>query len=297
MFIHSRRSYQADRLSKIDNHVPRRKGSWPLAGKMLKLVRYAHPGWAELLCSIGSTSFRRYHLFAYGVFFSWSRGDTQTLKRRSESALFCFPKSPYFRRMLATVIADQWMPERALAILGREELLKEQPSILALRARLHQRRGELDKAGSIAMLAKQRFPMTPWPSRILAGTLFDRGQKDEAARVAAEAMAKFPENGYFPGLLSTIQDESAGDPLQEVIDRQLRTGALEALGTLKPREAEILKLRFGIDCESRTLREIGARYRLSRERIRQIEITAIRKIHAALFPRPSGDGAQEPRRS
>ena len=54
---------------------------------------------------------------------------------------------------------------------------------------------------------------------------------------------------------------------------------MHVLGTLKPREKEVVILRFGLeDGEPRTLEEIGQMYHLTRERIRQIEAKAIRKL-------------------
>ena len=55
----------------------------------------------------------------------------------------------------------------------------------------------------------------------------------------------------------------------------------DLLETLTPKEAEILSLRYGLNGEKRlSLREIGRRYRLSRERVRQIEKKAITKLRA-----------------
>jgi RNA polymerase primary sigma factor len=53
----------------------------------------------------------------------------------------------------------------------------------------------------------------------------------------------------------------------------------EILGTLKKREAEILRLYYGINCErSSTLEEIAVRYDLTRERVRQIKERAIKRL-------------------
>ena len=51
------------------------------------------------------------------------------------------------------------------------------------------------------------------------------------------------------------------------------------LSTLTPREAKVLKLRFGLeDGKSRTLEEVGTEFQVTRERIRQIEAKALRKL-------------------
>ena len=59
----------------------------------------------------------------------------------------------------------------------------------------------------------------------------------------------------------------------------LREQLLAVLNTLTPREADVLKLRFGLaDGRQRTLEEVGRRFNITRERIRQIEAKALRKL-------------------
>ena len=65
-----------------------------------------------------------------------------------------------------------------------------------------------------------------------------------------------------------------GVAAQEMSDETL----LHALSTLSPQEAEVLRLRFGIGGDPLTLHAVGSRYSLSRERIRQIEAKALRKL-------------------
>ena len=53
----------------------------------------------------------------------------------------------------------------------------------------------------------------------------------------------------------------------------------EVMNTLTPREAKVLKLRFGLeDARARTLEEVGKEFEVTRERIRQIEAKALRKL-------------------
>ena len=53
----------------------------------------------------------------------------------------------------------------------------------------------------------------------------------------------------------------------------------EVLATLTPREAKVLRLRFGLeDGKSRTLEEVGSEFKVTRDRIRQIEAKALRKL-------------------
>jgi len=76
-----------------------------------------------------------------------------------------------------------------------------------------------------------------------------------------------------------IADDSAVSPLEDVSMQELMEVTGEVLGTLSSREETILKSRFGIDGRpTETLKTIGERFSVSKERIRQIEKKAIRKL-------------------
>jgi len=60
---------------------------------------------------------------------------------------------------------------------------------------------------------------------------------------------------------------------------KLKEHTQQILETLSHRESEVLKLRFGINCDSdHTLEEVGKKFNVTRERIRQIEAKALRKL-------------------
>lgn len=76
-----------------------------------------------------------------------------------------------------------------------------------------------------------------------------------------------------------IEDKSAKNPSDEVTYLKLKEHTRNILDTLSPREASVLRLRFGIDCDSdHTLEEVGKKFTVTRERIRQIEAKALRKL-------------------
>jgi RNA polymerase primary sigma factor len=80
-------------------------------------------------------------------------------------------------------------------------------------------------------------------------------------------------------LRDLISDEEAGTPMDSVIGEDLSKSVLRALETLNPREQRIIRMRFGIgEKESHTLAEIGREFGLSRERIRQLQALALRKL-------------------
>ena len=76
-----------------------------------------------------------------------------------------------------------------------------------------------------------------------------------------------------------IQDDDSPAPQDSVAYTLLREQLEEVMGTLTPREAKVLKLRFGLeDGKARTLEEVGKEFKVTRERIRQIEAKALRKL-------------------
>ena len=76
-----------------------------------------------------------------------------------------------------------------------------------------------------------------------------------------------------------IQDEEAGVPVDEAGRQLLRQELMKVLGSLTPREERVLTLRFGLeDGQARTLEELGKEFNVTRERIRQIEAKALRKL-------------------
>ena len=81
------------------------------------------------------------------------------------------------------------------------------------------------------------------------------------------------ELGYF------IEDEISPTPIQSAYQSLLKDKLEEVLSTLSPREARILRLRYGLDDgTSYTLEEVGRKFGLTRERIRQIEGRALRQL-------------------
>ena len=76
-----------------------------------------------------------------------------------------------------------------------------------------------------------------------------------------------------------IEDKKSTSPLEAVINRDLRDKIHKMLNTLSPKEERILRMRFGLGDETpHTLEEVGQIFGVSRERIRQIEAQALRKL-------------------
>ncbi|MFM7844484.1 MAG: RNA polymerase sigma factor RpoD/SigA [Planctomycetota bacterium] len=96
-----------------------------------------------------------------------------------------------------------------------------------------------------------------------------------------------PETGWSLGEI--VMDERLKSPDQEMVDNDTMSRALEMVHKLEPREATILRMRFGLDQHSpHTLKEIGERLGLTRERVRQIETEALQKLGDGLRDRREG---------
>jgi RNA polymerase primary sigma factor len=76
-----------------------------------------------------------------------------------------------------------------------------------------------------------------------------------------------------------IEDKSATNPSNAVMQMNLGEQTRKVLATLTPREEKVLRMRFGIGERSdHTLEEVGQDFEVTRERIRQIEAKALRKL-------------------
>jgi RNA polymerase sigma factor (sigma-70 family) len=97
-----------------------------------------------------------------------------------------------------------------------------------------------------------------------------------------QALEDFGAEDESPGLLRFVADPNAPSPHETTVDRELREKIESTLEVLNPREQEIIRLRFGLGRDMPyTLEEIGRIMSLSRERVRQIEATALKKIQSA----------------
>ncbi len=90
-----------------------------------------------------------------------------------------------------------------------------------------------------------------------------------------------PEVGWT--LNEMIMDERTRSPDEEMLENDNLSFVLEQLELMDPRDAAVLKMRFGLgNCEPQTLKEIGERLGLTRERVRQIETEALGRLGESL---------------
>jgi RNA polymerase primary sigma factor len=111
----------------------------------------------------------------------------------------------------------------------------------------------------------------------IAAEKLDRIQKDWAETPFSLDKAVNDEDGRK--FIDFLQDENAPNPFETVVSNSWSKEVRRLLDTLTPMESRILRWRFGLDDEEElTLKEIGDKYNLSRERIRQLQEQALQKI-------------------
>ena len=144
--------------------------------------------------------------------------------------------------------------------------------------------GTLHKIGKISSNLEQEFGREPsadeiaheleLPEKEVADTL-----KISNSHLSLDAPFSTSEDN---SLIDILEDELQPSPDESLLDESLRVEIEKALDTLTPREAEVINLYFGLTHEKPlTLEEIGARFSLTRERVRQIKEKAIKRLRHA----------------
>ena len=143
---------------------------------------------------------------------------------------------------------------------------------------------KIKKISRISKELAETLGRKPTPTEIARKLRMPVSKVEEILGVVPEpqALEDMSSDDDSPGLLRFIADPNAASPLERTVDRELREKVEGTLKVLSEREEEIIRLRFGIGREMPyTLEEIGRVMGLSRERVRQIEATALKKIQAA----------------
>ena len=143
---------------------------------------------------------------------------------------------------------------------------------------------KIKKIARIARELAETLGRKPTPQEIAKKLRMPVAKVEEILGVVQEpqALEDLSADDDAPGLLRFVADPNAVSPLEKTVDRELREKVESTLRVLNSREEEIIRLRFGIGRDMPyTLEEIGRVMGLSRERVRQIEATALRKIQSA----------------
>jgi len=144
--------------------------------------------------------------------------------------------------------------------------------------------GTLHKIGRISSDLEQEYGREPRPDEIAQELDMSTHEIADTLRISSRHLSL--DAPFTPGednrLLDVIEDEMQNSPDESLMEESLKDEIARALGSLTDREAEVISLYFGINTDSSsTLEEIGTRFGLTRERVRQIKEKAIRRLRHA----------------
>jgi RNA polymerase primary sigma factor len=144
--------------------------------------------------------------------------------------------------------------------------------------------GALNKIGKAFSTLEQEFEREPSASELAEELDMSLYEVSDTLKISGRPLsmdAPFAQ-GEDNRLLDVIQDERQPAPDNELMKESLSREVERALSTLSEREAEVIRLYFGLGREhSLTLEEIGEKFKLTRERVRQIKEKAIRRLRHA----------------
>ena len=144
--------------------------------------------------------------------------------------------------------------------------------------------GTLHKIGKISSSLEQEFGREPSPAEIAKELELSTLEVSDTLKISNTHLsldAPF-STSEDNSLMDVLEDELQPAPDEALLDESLRLEIERALRTLSGREAQVISLYFGLTQEKPlTLEEIGARFGLTRERVRQIKEKAIRRLRHA----------------
>lgn len=144
--------------------------------------------------------------------------------------------------------------------------------------------GTLHKIGKISSRLEQNFGRAPSPDEIAKVLDLSANEVTDTLKISNSHLsldAPFSQS-EDNSLIDILEDEFQPSPDEALMSHSLRMEIEKALDTLTAREAEVINLYFGLNNDKAlTLEEIGSRFSLTRERVRQIKEKAIRRLRHA----------------
>ena len=186
-------------------------------------------------------------------------------------------KFDYRRGYKFSTYATWWIRQaigRAIADKGRTIRLPSR--VVDAASRLRQSRQRLT----------ERLGRYPTNDEVAADLQLPVAAVADLDRVLADAISLSSPTGHGDlELGDLVEDVAAATPFEEVTSNMQHEHVLAAIATLHDREQRVLQLRFGLDGdEPRTLEQVGEEFRVTRERVRQIEAKALTKLRHPATP-------------
>ncbi len=139
----------------------------------------------------------------------------------------------------------------------------------------------INKLTRVSRILLQKYGREPTPAEIAAEMNISEERVREIQRIAQDPVSLETPIGEEEDshLGDFIEDDKTVTPSDSVSTTMLKETHLSVLNSLTPREEKVLRLRYGVDDgRPRTLEEVGREFNVTRERIRQIEAKALRKL-------------------
>ena len=139
----------------------------------------------------------------------------------------------------------------------------------------------INKLTRVTRTLIQKLGRDPTTSEIAAAMGVSEERVMEIQRIARDPISLETTSGDEEDskISDFIEDETAQSPLEAAAQKLLREQLLSVIETLTPREQKVIRMRYGLDnSHPRTLEEVGKEFNVTRERIRQIEAKALRKL-------------------
>ena len=139
----------------------------------------------------------------------------------------------------------------------------------------------INKLNRISRQMLQQFGREPTPEELAKEMEMPEDKIRKVLKIAKEPISMETPIGYDEDshLGDFIEDTNASSPIESATETGLMETVRDVLAGLTPREAKVLRMRFGIDMNTdHTLEEVGKQFDVTRERIRQIEAKALRKL-------------------
>ncbi len=139
----------------------------------------------------------------------------------------------------------------------------------------------INKTGRVSRQLLQKLGREPSPAEIAAEMGIPVEKVIEIQKIAQDPVSLETPIGEEEDshLGDFLEDDKAASPSDRAEAKMLREQLLQVLDTLTPRENEVIRKRYGLDdSRPKTLEEVGKEFNVTRERIRQIEAKALRKL-------------------
>lgn len=183
--------------------------------------------------------------------------------------------------------AEKFDPDRGFHFISYAVWWVRQGIILAISQKVSlirlplNRTADMQKIDSVQKKLENKLGREPSPSEIAEDLDMDDEEVNHLRNITQDFISLDSVFGESDDTtyLSMIVDSRTDSPDKNILDESLRDSLNKVLDTLTEAEREIIKMRFGLDgYEAMSLQQIGTKFNLSKERIRQIEKKAIRRL-------------------